>query len=169
MDIGHCRQHRLREEVGHRLAERFFLRLRVVDFRLDHLLLRHFRHLRQGDQQPLQRGRRQGQVFLLPVQAGGKIAHGHCGIVDFDVDVMQCDAAEGDRIRGGEIQRPAVFFLDRRGGRHLLRIDSDVNIAQRDVVHAQAAVPQAAQPDAEVKLAGGDRHAGLLVANIIEG
>ena len=82
---------------------------------------------------------------------------------------MQCDAAEGDRIRGGEIQRPAVFFLDRRGGRHLLRIDGDVNIAQRDIVYAQAAVPQAAQPDAEVKLAGGDRHAGLLVANIIEG
>jgi hypothetical protein len=82
---------------------------------------------------------------------------------------MQRDAAEGDRIRGGEIQRPAVLFLDRRGGRHLLRIDGDVNIAQRDVVYAQAAVPQAAQPDAEVKLTGGDRHAGLLVADIIEG
>ena len=169
MDVGHRRQHRLREEVGHRLAERFFLRLRVVDFRFNHLLLRHFRHLRQGDQQPLQRGRRQGQVFLLPVQAGGKIAHRDRGIVDFDVDVMQRDAAEGDRIRGGEIQRPAVLFLDRRRGRHLLRIDGDVNIAQRDVVHTQTAVPQAAQPDAEMKLAGGDRHARLLIADIIEG
>ena len=114
MDIGHRRQHRLREEVGHRLAERFFLRLRVVNFRLNHLLLRHFRHLRQGDQQPLQRGRRQGQIFLLPVQAGGKITYGDRGIIDFNVDVMQRDAAEGDRIRSGEIQRPAVLFLDRR-------------------------------------------------------
>ena len=168
MDVGHFRQHRFREQLFHRLAERLFFRLRVVNFRLDNLLLGHLRHLRQRDEQPLQRGRRQGEVFLLPVEPGGKVAHRDGGIVNFYVDVMQRHPAQGDGIRRGEIQRPALFFFNRRRWRHLAGIDRHIDIAQGDIVDAQAAVPQAAQLNAQMELAGGDRHARLLKAHVLQ-
>ena len=168
MDVGHFRQHRLREQIFHRLAERLFFRLRIVNFRLDHLLLGHLRHLRQRDEQPLQGGRRQGQVFLLPVQTAGKVAQRDGGIVNFYVDVMQRHPAQGDGIRRGEIQRAAIFFFNRRRRRHLAGIDRHIDIAQRKIVDAQAAVPQAAQLEAEVELASGDRHARLLKAHVLQ-
>ena len=144
MDIGHFRQHRLREQVFHRLAERLFFRLRIVNFRLNDLLLGHFRHLRQRDKQPLQRGWRQGQVFLLPVKPRGKITQRNGRIVNFHVDVMQRHPAQGDGVRRGEIQRPAIFFFNRRRWRHFAGIDRHIDIAQRNIVDAQATVPQAA-------------------------
>lgn len=45
-----------------------------------------------------------------------------------------------------------------------LGIDSDVDITQRDIVNAQAAIPQAAQLDAEMELAGRHRYARLFEA-----
>ena len=139
----------------------------MVNFRLHHLLLRHFCYLRQGDEQALERSRRQGQVFLLPVQAGGEIAQRNGGVVDFDIDVMQRHAAEGNGVWRRQVQRAGIFFLYRRRRRHLFGIDSDVDITQRDIVNAQAAIPQAAQLDAEMELAGRHRYARLFEAHVL--
>lgn len=46
-------------------------------------------------------------------------------------------------------------------------IDSDVDITQRDIVNAQAAIPQAAQLDAEMELAGRHRYARLFEAHVL--
>ena len=143
MNVGHLRQHRLGEQRFHRLAERFFFRLRMVYLRFNHLLLRHFRHFRQRDKQPLERGWRQGQILLLPVQAGGEVPHRNGGIINFDVHVLQRDAAQRNRVRRRKIQRPRVLFFYRRRRRHLTGVDRHVDIAQRNIVHAQAAIPQA--------------------------
>ena len=128
MNVGHFRQDRLREEIFQRFAQRLFFRLRVLDLRLDDLFLRHVGHLRQRDQQALQGRRRQGEVFLLPAQAGGEIHHGHGSVVDFDIDVIERDPIERDRVRRGEIQRAAVLFLDRRRLRHFFRIYRHVDV-----------------------------------------
>ena len=168
MDVAHLRQHRVREQVFHRLAEGFLLRLRFFNLRFDYLLLRHLRHFRQGYQQPLQRRRGQGQVFLLPAQAGIEVAQGNGGVINFDIDVMQRHPAQGQRVRGGQVQRAAVFFFDRLRRRHFFTVDRHINIAQGNIVDAQAAVPQAAQPDREMKLPGGDRHPRLLITYVLQ-
>ena len=128
MHIGHFRQDRLREEVFQRFAQRLLFRLRVLDLRLDDLFLRHVGHFRQRDQQALQGGWRQGEVFLLPAQAGAEIHHGHGGVVDFDIDVIKRHPIKRDRIRRGEIQRTAVLFLYRRRLRYFLRIYRHVDV-----------------------------------------
>ncbi|MNY26904.1 hypothetical protein D3C86_1607760 [compost metagenome] len=128
MNVGHLRQHRLREQVFQRLAERFFFRLWVLNFRFDDLFLRHFGDFRQGNQQPLQGSWRQGQVFLLPAQARGEIHHRNGGVVDLDVDVVERHAVQRDRIRRREIERTALLFLHRRRFRHFLRVYRHVHI-----------------------------------------
>ena len=128
MHIGHFRQDRLREEVFQRFAQRLLFRLRVLDLRLDDLFLRHVGHLRQRNQQPLQGGWGQGEVFLLPAQTGGEIHHGYRRIVDFDIDVIQRNPVERNRVRRGEIQRAAVLFFDRLRLRHFFGIYRHVNV-----------------------------------------
>ena len=53
MHVRHLRQNRLRKQIFQRFTERFFIRLRVLDLRLDHLFLSDLRHFRQRDQQSL--------------------------------------------------------------------------------------------------------------------
>ena len=53
MHVRHLRQNRLRKQIFQRSTKRFFIRLRVLDLRLDHLFLSHLRHFRQRDQQSL--------------------------------------------------------------------------------------------------------------------
>ncbi len=111
MHVGHFRQYRARKEIFQRFAERFFIRLRIFNFRFDDFFLRHFRHFRQGNQQAFQRCRFQGQGFLLPVQTGGEVHHRHRGVINLDVDVVQRHPCQGDGIRRGEIQRTAIFLF----------------------------------------------------------
>ncbi|MNS08470.1 hypothetical protein D3C72_399310 [compost metagenome] len=128
MNVGHLRQHRLREQVFQRLAERFFFRLWVLNFRFDDLFLRHFGDFRQGNQQPLQGSWRQGQVFLLPAQARGEIHHRNGGVVDLNIDVIERHAVQRNRIGSGEVQRAAVLLLDRGRFRHFVRIYRHVDV-----------------------------------------
>ncbi len=114
MHVRHLRQDGLREQIFQRFTQRFLFRLWVLDLRLDNLFLRHVRYLRQRDQQSLQGGWRQGEVFLLPAQAGGEIHHRHGGVVDFDIHVVQRHPIKGDGVRCREIQRAAVLFFNRR-------------------------------------------------------
>ena len=53
MNIGHLRQHRLREEIFQRFTQRLFVRFGAFDFRFNYLFLGDFRHFRQRNQHSL--------------------------------------------------------------------------------------------------------------------
>ncbi|MPM74534.1 hypothetical protein SDC9_121522 [bioreactor metagenome] len=103
------------------------------------------------------------------MQAGGKIHHRHDGVIDFNIDVIERHARKRDRIRRGEIQRPAVlFFLYLLRRRHFFTVDRHINVFERQIVHAQAAVPQAIQPDRQMHFPGVNRHTRLVKADIFQ-
>ncbi len=165
MDIGHRRQHWLREEMVIVSPSSFPAAAGSVQFRLNHCSCATFATLGRAISGFTQRGRRQGVEFFSCQFRGrwkSRITETAVFIIDFDVDVMQRDAA----VIGWEwrFKRPAVITLPRPAlGQH--RGIGDINIAQHDVV-TQAAVPRT-QPDAGET----DRrspYAGLFVANIIE-
>ena len=168
MHIGHLRQHRFREQLGHGFAERFFLRLRVIYLRLHHLFLRHVGDFRQSDEQALQRRWRQRQVLFLPRQAAAEVHHRHRGVINLDIDVVEREPLQSDWIRRREIQRPAVLFLHRRGRRHFAAVDCHVDVAERDIVNAHAAVPRAIELHRQMKFTGIHRHARLGVADVFQ-
>lgn len=158
------RKHRLQ-----RFTQRFFSGMWLLDFRFYHLVIDHFRRFRQRNQQALNMGRVQRQRTILPLQAGGEVEQRYCGVINFDIDIVQAKVTQRDGVWRADVSVATLLFRRWCRRRHFLAVDHHADIAQGDIVNAHGGVQQAVEIHRQMNLPGIDADARHFVTQTVKG